>query len=88
MLPHDKVSSDLEAEPARGHAGRYFEQVGYDAFVQAPKALCFKDGFDGVADSRVLVAHAGHGVDLESSAEDVERICAGLCNGAGNSACR
>nr|POE48005.1 hypothetical protein CFP56_01333 [Quercus suber] len=39
-----------------------------------------------IEDALVPVAHAAHGVDLEPAAQDVQRICAGLGDGAGDGA--
>jgi hypothetical protein len=66
-----EVARHLEAQPARGHAGRDLEQVGHDALVQAADTFLADDDAHGVKDGLVLVAHAGHGVDLESSSQDV-----------------
>ena len=62
ILPHDKVPRELEAQPATRHTGRDLEQIWYEALVQPSDAFCLEDGADGIADARVLVAHAGHGV--------------------------
>ena len=67
----EEVARDLEAQPATGHAGGNFEKIRHDAFVHSSDALLCDDDLDGVPDGLVLVADAGHGVDLETTAEDV-----------------
>lgn len=64
---HEHIARQFEAEPAAGHTGRHFEEVWYKPFVHSRDTFLGDDGADGVEDRFVLVAHAGHGVDLESS---------------------
>ena len=68
---NEEIAREFETEPAARHARRHFEEIGNDAFVQAHDAFLADDDGDGVPDGLVLVAHAGHGVDLEAAAEDV-----------------
>lgn len=63
----EKVAAELEAQPARRHARRHFEQVRDDALVQALGAFLGDNDTDGVGERLVLVAHARHGVDLETA---------------------
>ena len=66
-----EVATDLEAKPAGRHAGRDLEEVGDDALVQPAQPLLRDDDPDGIGDGLILVAHAGHGVDLEAPPEHV-----------------
>jgi hypothetical protein len=65
------IPRHFEAQPRGGHRGRDLEQIWADAFVHASNTLLGRDDANGVEDALVLVSHAGHGVDLESSAENV-----------------
>jgi len=68
-----EVAADLEAEPARSHAGCNLQQVGHDPLEHAPDAFLLDDRTDSVGDRSVLVTHAGHGVDLKSSAQHIAK---------------
>lgn len=63
-----EVAGHLETEPAGRHAGSDLEQVGNDAFIETFYSFLSDDHSDGIEDAFVLVAHAGHGVDLKSAA--------------------
>lgn len=67
----EEVARHLVAKPAAGHARRDFEQIRHNAFVKSAEPFLGDDDGDGVPDRFVLVAHAGHGVDLEAAAENV-----------------
>lgn len=66
-----EVACHFETQPAGGHAGGDLEQVGYNALVEASDAFLANNDSDSVEDALVLVSHAGHGVDLETSSKDV-----------------
>jgi hypothetical protein len=65
------VSRHLEAEPGASHRRSDLEEIRGDAFVETANAFLGCDHADGVENTLVLVAHAGHGVNLEAAAEDV-----------------
>jgi hypothetical protein len=71
---HEVISCHLEAEPRASHGRSDLEQVWADTLVQTTNAFLRGDHADGVEDALVLVAHAGHCVDLEAAAEDVATI--------------
>lgn len=75
---HEQISSHFEAEPAARHAGRNLEQIRDNTLIHAPEPFCLDDLLDSIANTCVLVSHATHSVDLESSSQDVERVCNGL----------
>ena len=68
---NEEVAGKFETEPTARHAGSDLEKIGNDAFVQSHDAFLADDDGDGVPYGLVLVAYAGHGVDLEPSTEDV-----------------
>ena len=65
--PHESISYGLECPPAGRHARCNLQQIRSNAFVHALDALLRNNRFYGAEDGVVLVAHAGHGIDLESS---------------------
>ena len=87
QLAHQQVSCHLEAEPTASHAGRDLEKVGYDTLVETPKAFSLDDLLDSIANSRILVPHATHGVDLESPPQNIKRVCDGLRDSTGDGTC-
>ena len=69
----EEVASNLKTEPAAGHTGRHLQKIGNNAFVQSHDSFLADNDSDGVPYGLVLVSHSGHGIYLESSAEDVTR---------------
>lgn len=68
---YQSVPCELETEPATSHAGRDLQQVGRYPFIEPSNSLVGDDYTHCVENGLVLVAHAGHGVDLEASAQNV-----------------
>lgn len=66
-----EIPRHLKAEPVSGHAGSDLQQVRNEALVEPPDALLAHDECNGVSYRFILVAHAGHGVNLESSPQHV-----------------
>lgn len=69
-----QIACQLKAEPTAGHAGRDFQEVWYDAFVQASHTFFCHDDPDGVPDGFILIPHSRHRVDLEPASENVAAI--------------
>lgn len=73
----NKISRQLEAEPAACHARSDFEKIGRDALVKPSPAFLADNGLESIPNRLVLVAHATHGVDLESAAEHIAATVSG-----------
>lgn len=70
----EEVASKLKTEPAACHTGCHLQEIGNNAFVQSHDPFLADNDSDGVPYGLVLVSHSGHGIYLESSAEDVTRL--------------
>lgn len=68
---HQVVSRQLEAQPTGCHTWRNLQKVGHDTLVHSSNTLLPNNDTNSVCDGLVLVAHAGHGVDLESSSQNI-----------------
>jgi hypothetical protein len=68
---YEEVSRQLEAQPAARHARRNLEQVRGDALIQTSNTLLGDNDSHGIENGFVLVTHAGHGVDLKTSTENI-----------------
>ena len=78
--PHQPVTDGFERPPAGCHARRNLQQVGRDTLVHALQAFLLYDRPYGAPDGVVLVTHSGHGVDLESSPQNIAEI--GISSGS------
>lgn len=83
---HQKIPRHLKTQPRTRHTRGDFEQIRRNALVQTPETLLGEDRLQRVCDALVLVAHTTHRVDLEPPPQDVERVCAGLGDAAGDGA--
>lgn len=77
MHADEEVPRQFKAKPAARHTRGDFEQIRNNAFVHAANAFLSNDDTDGVPNRFVLVADAGHGVDLKSSSQYVARRVSG-----------
>lgn len=68
-----EIASHLKAQPATGHAGSNFEKIGPNSFEEATHPFLGHNDPDSIPYRAVLVAHAGHGVNLESAAQYITR---------------
>lgn len=66
-----KITRELETQPATGHARCNFQQIRGYALVESPKTFLGHDHPDSVPNRLVLISHSRHCINLKSPSEDI-----------------